>query len=198
MMTSRAEYRLILRQDNADIRLTKYGYKVGLISQDRMDRLNKKIELINEEIGRVKSVNIGTGEDIQKLLVENGSTELTTGVTLAELIKRPELSYDVLAPIDRHRPQLPWDVCEQVNINLKYEGYIDRQLRQVEHFKKLENKLIPDTLDYYQISGLRKEAMQKLDKFKPRSIGQASRISGVSPADISVLLVYLESLRRKH
>ena len=198
MMTSRAEYRLILRQDNADIRLTKYGYKVGLISQDRMDRLNKKIELINEEIERVKSVNIGTGEDIQKLLVENGSTELTTGVTLAELIKRPELSYDVLAPIDRHRPQLPWDVCEQVNINLKYEGYIDRQLRQVEHFKKLENKLIPDTLDYYQISGLRKEAMQKLDKFKPRSIGQASRISGVSPADISVLLVYLESLRRKH
>ena len=197
-MTSRAEYRLILRQDNADIRLTKYGYKVGLISQDRMDRLNKKIELINEEIERVKSVNIGTGEDIQKLLVENGSTELTTGVTLAELIKRPELSYDVLAPIDRHRPQLPWDVCEQVNINLKYEGYIDRQLRQVEHFKKLENKLIPDTLDYYQISGLRKEAMQKLDKFKPRSIGQASRISGVSPADISVLLVYLESLRRKH
>ena len=178
--------------------LTKYGYKVGLISQDRMDRLNKKIELINEEIERVKSVNIGTGEDIQKLLVENGSTELTTGVTLAELIKRPELSYDVLAPIDRHRPQLPWDVCEQVNINLKYEGYIDRQLRQVEHFKKLENKLIPDTLDYYQISGLRKEAMQKLDKFKPRSIGQASRISGVSPADISVLLVYLESLRRKH
>ena len=198
MMTSRAEYRLILGQDNADIRLTKYGYKVGLISQDRMDRLNKKIELINEEIERVKSVNIGTGEDIQKLLVENGSTELTTGVTLAELIKRPELSYDVLAPIDRHRPQLPWDVCEQVNINLKYEGYIDRQLRQVEHFKKLENKLIPDTLDYYQISGLRKEAMQKLDKFKPRSIGQASRISGVSPADIYVLLVYLESLRRKH
>ena len=126
------------------------------------------------------------------------AAKVTTGATLAELIRRPELSYDVLAPIDKHRPELPCDVCEQVNINLKYEGYIDRQLRQVEHFKKLENKLIPDSLDYLEISGLRKEAMQKLDKFRPRSIGQASRISGVSPADISVLLVYLESLRRKH
>ena len=198
MMTSRAEYRLILRQDNADIRLTKYGYRVGLISEERMNRLTRKIQLIDEEIERVKSVNIGTGSEVQKVLTDNGSTELTTGATLAELIKRPELSYDVLAPIDKHRPELPWDVCEQVNINLKYEGYIDRQLRQVEHFKKLENKLIPDNLDYFGISGLRKEAMQKLDKFRPRSIGQASRISGVSPADISVLLVYLESLRRKH
>ena len=198
MMTSRAEYRLILRQDNADIRLTKYGYRVGLISEERMNRLTRKIQLIDEEIERVKSVNIGTGSEVQKVLTDNGSTELTTGATLAELIKRPELSYDVLAPIDKHRPELPWDVCEQVNINLKYEGYIDRQLRQVEHFKKLENKLIPDNLDYFEISGLRKEAMQKLDKFRPRSIGQASRISGVSPADISVLLVYLESLRRKH
>ena len=198
MMTSRAEYRLLLRQDNADIRLTKYGYRVGLISEERMNRLTRKIQLIDEEIERVKSVNIGTGSEVQKVLTDNGSTELTTGATLAELIRRPELSYDVLAPIDKHRPQLPWDVCEQVNINLKYEGYIDRQLRQVEHFKKLENKLIPDNLDYLSISGLRKEAMQKLDKFRPRSIGQASRISGVSPADISVLLVYLESLRRKH
>lgn len=197
MMTSRAEYRLILRQDNADIRLTKYGYKVGLISEDRMNRLTRKIQLIDEEIQRIKSVNIGTGKEVQQVLIDNGSTELTTGVTLAELIKRPELSYDVLAPIDKHRPELPWDVCEQVNINLKYEGYIDRQLRQVEHFKKLESKLIPDTLDYESISGLRKEAMQKLDKFRPRSIGQASRISGVSPADISVLLVYLESVRRR-
>ena len=197
MMTSRAEYRLILRQDNADIRLTKYGYKVGLISEDRMNRLTRKIQLIDEEIQRIKSVNIGTGKEVQQVLNDNGSTELTTGVTLAELIKRPELSYDVLAPIDKHRPELPWDVCEQVNINLKYEGYIDRQLRQVEHFKKLESKLIPDTLDYESISGLRKEAMQKLDKFRPRSIGQASRISGVSPADISVLLVYLESVRRR-
>lgn len=196
MMTSRAEYRLVLRQDNADIRLTKYGHKIGLISDERMNKLNEKIRLIDEEIERVKTVNVGTSEEVQKVLVENGSTELTTGVTLAELIRRPELNYEVLAPIDKHRPELPWDVQEQVNINLKYEGYISRQLRQVEHFKKLEGKMIPEELDYFAISGLRKEAMQKLDKFKPRSIGQASRISGVSPADISVLLVYLESYRR--
>ena len=196
MMTSRAEYRLILRQDNADIRLTKYGHDIGLISDERYERLQNKIKLIDEEIERVKGVNIGTNEQVQKLLLENGSTELLTGVTLAELIKRPELSYELLAPIDKHRPELHWDVRQQVNINLKYEGYISRQLRQVEHFKKLENKIIPEGLDYYEINGLRKEAMQKLDKFNPRSIGQASRISGVSPADISVLLVYLESYRR--
>lgn len=196
MMTSRAEYRLILRQDNADIRLTKYGHDIGLISDERYERLQNKIKLIDEEIERVKGVNIGTNEQVKKLLLENGSTELLTGVTLAELIKRPELSYELLAPIDKHRPELPWDVRQQVNINLKYEGYISRQLRQVEHFKKLENKIIPEGLDYYEINGLRKEAMQKLDKFNPRSIGQASRISGVSPADISVLLVYLESYRR--
>lgn len=196
MMTSRAEYRLILRQDNADIRLTKYGHDIGLISDERYERLQNKIKLIDEEIERVKGVNIGTNEQVQKLLLENGSTELLTGVTLAELIKRPELSYELLAPIDKHRPELPWDVRQQVNINFKYEGYISRQLRQVEHFKKLENKIIPEGLDYYEINGLRKEAMQKLDKFNPRSIGQASRISGVSPADISVLLVYLESYRR--
>ena len=196
MMTSRAEYRLILRQDKADIRLTKYGHDIGLISDERYERLQNKIKLIDEEIERVKGVNIGTNEQVQKLLLENGSTELLTGVTLAELIKRPELSYELLAPIDKHRPELPWDVRQQVNINLKYEGYISRQLRQVEHFKKLENKIIPEGLDYYEINGLRKEAMQKLDKFNPRSIGQASRISGVSPADISVLLVYLESYRR--
>ena len=196
MMTSRAEYRLILRQDNADIRLSKYGHDIGLISDERYERLQNKIKLIDEEIERVKGVNIGTNEQVQKLLLENGSTELLTGVTLAELIKRPELSYELLAPIDKHRPELPWDVRQQVNINLKYEGYISRQLRQVEHFKKLENKIIPEGLDYYEINGLRKEAMQKLDKFNPRSIGQASRISGVSPADISVLLVYLESYRR--
>ena len=197
MMTSRAEYRLILRQDNADLRLTKYGYRVGLIDEKRMNGVINKEKQIEEEIERVKSVNIGTNEAVQKLVTQYGSTELTTGVTLAELIKRPELTYDILAPIDPHRPELAWDVREQVNINLKYEGYIDRQLRQVEHFKKLENKIIPDTIDYMQISGLRKEAMQKLDKFKPHSIGQASRISGVSPADISVLLVYMESIRRK-
>lgn len=198
MMTSRAEYRLLLRQDNADIRLSKYGYEVGLISKERYDKLQLKIKLIDEEIERVKAVNIGTSSNVQDLLRENGSTELLTGVTLAELIKRPELSYEVLAPIDKDRTELPWDVKEQVNINLKYEGYISRQMRQVEHFKKLEKKIIPDGLDYYAINGLRKEAMQKLDKFNPRSIGQASRISGVSPADISVLLVYLESYRRNN
>ncbi|WP_027437911.1 tRNA uridine-5-carboxymethylaminomethyl(34) synthesis enzyme MnmG [Lachnospira multipara] len=196
MMTSRAEYRLVLRQDNADIRLTKYGYKVGLISEERMHNLEEKIRLIDEEIERVKSVNVGTSSEVQEVLKANNSTELTTGVTLAELIKRPELNYEVLEPIDKYRPELAWDVKEQVNINLKYEGYISRQLRQVEHFKKLEGKLIPEELDYFAISGLRKEAMQKLDKFRPRSIGQASRISGVSPADISVLLVFLESYRR--
>lgn len=197
MMTSRAEYRLILRQDNADLRLTKYGYQVGLIDEERMNQVNEKERLIKEEIERVKTVNIGTGKEVQDILEQNGSTQLKTGVTLAELIKRPELSYQILAPVDKHRPELREDIKEQVNINLKYEGYIERQLRQVEHFKKLENKLIPDSIDYLEIKGLRKEAMQKLDKFKPRSIGQASRISGVSPADISVLLVYIEQFRRK-
>ena len=197
MMTSRAEYRLILRQDNADLRLTKYGYQVGLIDEERMNQVNEKERLIKEEIERVKTVNIGTGKEVQDILEQNGSTQLKTGVTLAELIKRPELSYQILAPVDKHRPELREDIKEQVNINLKYEGYIERQLRQVEHFKKLENKLIPDSIDYLEIKGLRKEAMQKLDKFKPRSIGRASRISGVSPADISVLLVYIEQFRRK-
>ena len=197
MMTSRAEYRLILRQDNADLRLTKYGYQVGLIDEERMNQVNEKERLIKEEIERVRTVNIGTGKEVQDILEQNGSTQLKTGVTLAELIKRPELSYQILAPVDKHRPELREDIKEQVNINLKYEGYIERQLRQVEHFKKLENKLIPDSIDYLEITGLRKEAMQKLDKFKPRSIGQASRISGVSPADISVLLVYIEQFRRK-
>ena len=197
MMTSRAEYRLILRQDNADLRLTKYGYQVGLIDEERMNQVNEKERLIKEEIERVKTVNIGTGKEVQDILEQNGSTQLKTGVTLAELIKRPELSYQILAPVDKYRPELREDIKEQVNINLKYEGYIERQLRQVEHFKKLENKLIPDSIDYLEITGLRKEAMQKLDKFKPRSIGQASRISGVSPADISVLLVYIEQFRRK-
>lgn len=197
MMTSRAEYRLILRQDNADLRLTKYGYKVGLIDEERMQKVIEKERLIKEEIERVKSVNIGTGSQVQELIEKYGSTELKTGATLSELIKRPELSYEVLAPLDKNRPELSYDVAEQVNINLKYEGYIERQMRQVEHFKKLETKLIPDKIDYFSITGLRKEAMQKLDKFKPRSIGQASRISGVSPADISVLLVYMEQYKRR-
>ena len=197
MMTSRAEYRLILRQDNADIRLTKYGHEVGLISDERYERLQTKIRLIDEEIERVKSVNIGTNEQVQKVLSDNGSTELITGVTLAELIKRPELSYEVLAPIDKHRPELPEDVREQVNINLKYDGYIKRQLRQVEQFKKMEKKKLSDNIDYSQINGLRNEAKQKLNMYKPVSIGQASRISGVSPADISVLLIHLEQTKNK-
>ena len=197
MMTSRAEYRLILRQDNADLRLSKYGHRVGLINDERMAKVELKEKQIAEEVERVKSVNIGTGKEVLDLLEKYGSTELKTGVTLAELVKRPELNYEILAPIDKHRPELAWDVAEQVNINLKYEGYIERQLRQVEHFKKLESKIIPDDIDYNEITGLRKEAMQKLNKMKPRSIGQASRISGVSPADISVLLVYMEQFRRK-
>ena len=197
MMTSRAEYRLILRQDNADLRLSKYGHRVGLINDERMAKVELKEKQIAEEVERVKSVNIGTGKEVLDLLEKYGSTELKTGVTLAELVKRPELNYEILAPIDKHRPELAWDVAEQVNINLKYEGYIERQLRQVEHFKKLESKIILDDIDYNEITGLRKEAMQKLNKMKPRSIGQASRISGVSPADISVLLVYMEQFRRK-
>lgn len=198
MMTSRAEYRLILRQDNADIRLSKYGHRVGLISDERMNGVIEKERLIAEEIERVKTVNIGTSEEVQKIVEGAGSTRLITGTTIAELVKRPELNYEMLAPIDPHRPELPWDVKEQVNINLKYEGYIDRQMRQVEHFKKLENKIIPESIDYSQIHSLRMEATQKLEKFRPRSIGQASRISGVSPADISVLLVYLEQFNYKN
>lgn len=197
MMTSRAEYRLLLRQDNADLRLTKRGYEVGLISKERYEGVLEKERLIAEEIERVKSVNIGTGAQVQELMQQYGSTELKTGATLAELIKRPELSYQALAPLDTHRPQLREDIAEQVNINLKYEGYIERQLRQVEHFKKLEKRIIPETMDYTAINGLRVEAMQKLEKFRPHSIGQASRISGVSPADISVLLVYMEQFRRR-
>ncbi len=195
MMTSRAEYRLLLRQDNADLRLTKYGYEAGLVSEARMNEVRRKEQQIREEIERVKTVNIGTGSSVQELMRRYGSAELVTGATLAELVKRPELSYEALEPVDPERPQLRADVAEQVNINLKYEGYIERQIRQVEHFKKLESKLIPEELDYMKISGLRKEAMQKLDKFKPGSIGQASRVSGVSPADISVLMVYMEQLK---
>lgn len=197
MMTSRAEYRLLLRQDNADLRLTKYGYESGLISKERMEQVEEKKRLIEEEIERVKLVNIGTASEVQEILKEYESTELKTGATLAELIKRPELSYQALAPLDKNRPKLSEDIQEQVNINLKYEGYIERQLRQVEHFKKLEKRIIPENMQYSKINGLRVEAMQKLDKFKPRSIGQASRISGVSPADISVLLVYMEQFRRR-
>lgn len=191
MMTSRAEYRLLLRQDNADFRLTKIGYEAGLIDEDRYKKLLKKEEMIDQEIYRVNHVNIGTTPKVQEILRSCGSTELNSGTTLAELIRRPELSYEKLALIDENRPELPDDVKEQVDINIKYEGYIRRQLRQVEQFKKLENKRIPDDIDYNNINSLRIEAKQKLSEIKPLSVGQASRISGVSPADISVLLVYL-------
>lgn len=196
MMTSRAEYRLLLRQDNADLRLRKKGYEAGLISQAEYDRLLVKEEQIEAEIKRVEHLNIGASKAVQELLASHESTPLKTGTTLAELIRRPELTYQLLAPIDPKRPKLPEDVAEQVNINIKYDGYIRRQLKQVEQFKKLESKKIPETIDYDAVSGLRIEAKQKLKLYRPVSIGQASRISGVSPADISVLLVYLEQYRK--
>ena len=195
MMTSRAEYRLLLRQDNADLRLTKKGYEVGLISEERYQALLRKEKEIEEEIERVEHTNIGANEKVQAFLEKHGSTPLKSGTTLGELIRRPELSYEELAEIDENRPELRADVQEQVNIEIKYEGYIQRQKRQVEQFKKLETKKIPKDIDYDDVYSLRLEAKQKLKEYEPTSIGQASRISGVSPADISVLLVYLESHR---
>ena len=196
MMTSRAEYRLLLRQDNADLRLTKIGYEIGLINENRYQKLLEKEEMINREINRVNHTNVGTSEKVQQLLDLYGSTRLTSGTTMAELIRRPELSYEKLRDIDEERPELPWDVEEQVNINIKYEGYIRRQMKQVEQFRKLENRKIPEDIDYDQIQSLRIEAKQKLTEIRPASIGQASRISGVSPADISVLLVYLSAAKK--
>ncbi len=192
MMTSRAEYRLLLRQDNADLRLTKIGYDMGLISEEQYQNLLEKERQIEEEVKRIEHVFVGTSDQVQKLLEEHESTPLTSGISLAELIKRPELSYDTVASLDPKRPSLMRGVTEQVNIHLKYDGYIQRQLRQVEQFKKLENKRIPENMDYEEVPSLRTEARQKLTAVKPISIGQASRISGVSPADISVLLVWLE------
>ncbi len=200
MMTSRAEYRLLLRQDNADQRLSKKGYELGLISKERYERLELKEKLINEEIERLKHVTVGTGDAVQELLKECGSTPLNSGSTMVDLIRRPELSYELLKSIDIHRPAFPVEleeeVIEQVNIAIKYDGYIKRQKKQVEQFKKLENKKIPKNIDYDKIKSLRIEAQQKLKEYQPISIGQASRISGVSPADISVLLVYLEEMTR--
>ncbi len=193
MMTSRAEYRLLLRQDNADLRLTPIGYEVGLISEERYQRLIEKQRLIELEIDRIKKATVGGTEKVQELLEKYESTLLQSGITLAELIRRPELSYEKISPIDGDRKQLPEDVCEQVNINIKYEGYIDRQLKQVKQFKKLERRRIPKEIDYTDINSLRKEAVQKLSEIRPESVGQAARISGVSPADISVLLVYLQA-----
>ena len=196
MMTSRAEYRLLLRQDNADLRLTKIGHEVGLISPERYERLLKKEAMIKAEIARVGKVFLGVRPAVQELLAKHGSTPLVSGASLSELIKRPELDYDALAPLDTDRPGLPADVREQVNIAIKYEGYIRRQEEQVERFKKLESKRIPEDTDYDQIQSLRLEARQKLKKLRPESLGQASRISGVSPADVSVLNVWLEKNRR--
>lgn len=193
MMTSRAEYRLLLRQDNADLRLTPKGYDIGLIPKNRYEWVKLKEKLIAEEIDRVSKVVVGANKKTQEFLSEHGSVALNTGTTLAELIRRPELDYDLLAPLDPERPQLHQEIREQVSINIKYEGYITRQMKQVESFKRLEKKKLSPELDYEQISGLRIEARQKLNQLKPLSIGQASRIQGVSPADISVLLVYLGS-----
>ena len=193
MMTSRAEYRLLLRQDNADLRLRKKGWEVGLIDDETYHKLQEKERMIHEEIERVEHTTVGGSAEVQSLLESQGSTLLKSGTTIAELIRRPELNYKVLAPIDKERPELPEDVCEQVEINIKYDGYIRRQMKQVEQFKKLEQKKIPEDIDYEDVGSLRIEARQKLEAYRPLSIGQASRISGVSPADISVLLVYLES-----
>ena len=191
MMTSRSEYRLLLRQDNADMRLTPKGYKVGLISEERYQKLLKKQDQIQREMKRVEQNVVGATRKVEEFLKNHGSTPLKTSSTIGELIRRPELDYDMLSEIDENRPLLSQEVKDQVNINIKYDGYIRRQLRQVEQFKKLERKKIPENLDYDQISSLRIEARQKLKEIRPISVGQASRISGVSPADISVLLIYL-------
>ena len=197
MMTSRSEYRLLLRQDNADIRLSKMGYEVGLISEERYQRLLEKEKQIDEEIERLKNIHIGANSKVQEFLVRNGSTPLQTSANLAEIIRRPELNYDLTKELDENRKELRKEVRDQVNINIKYEGYIKRQESQVKQFKKLENKKIPVDIDYNNVNSLRIEAVQKLSKVRPSSIGQASRISGVSPADITVLLVYLETYKEK-
>ena len=191
MMTSRAEYRLMLRQDNSDKRLTPIGYEIGLIPEERYNKFLKKYENIQKEINRVKNTIIKPTEKLNEILRNAGTTEVKTGFKLVDLIKRTELNYDILAPIDPERPELTKEEREEVNIEVKYEGYINLQLEQIEEFKKLEKKIIPEDIDYNKVQGIRIEARQKLEKFKPRSIGQASRISGVSPADINVLLIYM-------
>ena len=195
MMTSRAEYRLLLRQDNADLRLREKGYKVGLISEEEYKYILYKKEVIQKEVQRLKNVSIGASKSNQEFLIKNNSSTLKSGSSLAELLCRPELTYDILKELDPDRELLPKDVIEQVDIEIKYEGYISRQLRQIEQFKRMENKRIPDNINYDEVSSLRIEAKQKLSKYRPVNVGQASRISGVSPADISVLLVYLEHIR---
>ena len=197
MMTSRSEYRLLLRQDNADLRLTEIGYKVGLVTEERYNRFLKRKNAIEKEIERIKSIQITNKREVNEFLASLESTELKKPISLYELIKRPELNYFNVAVLDPERPELEENVVEQVNIIAKYEGYIDKQLEQVNQFRKFENKLIPEDLDYEEVKGLRIEAKQKLSKIRPMNIGQASRISGVSPADLSVLLIYLEQLQRK-
>lgn len=191
MMTSRSEYRLILRQDNADQRLTPIGYKLGLISQERYDKLMEKIRLTNEEIERVSRTNVSPSAKLNAFLEEMGTSALTTGCKISDLIRRPQINYNDLAQFDSDRPELPWDVCEQVELQIKYEGYIQKQLVQIEQMRKMESKKLPKDMDYSLVYGLRLEAVEKLNKIKPLSIGQASRISGVSPADISMLAVWL-------
>ncbi len=197
MMTSRAEYRLLLRQDNADLRLREIGYEIGLVNENDYQKIKKKEQLIEKEIQRVEKTPVGANSKIQNFLECHNSTPLKTGATLAELIRRPELDYFILNEIDDNRPDLSYDTAEQVNISIKYEGYLKRQKQQVAQFKKLESKKLDDNFDYSKVGSLRKEAVQKLNLYKPTSIGQASRISGVSPADISVLLVYLEQMHRR-
>ena len=192
MMTSRAEYRLLLRQDNADLRLTEIGFEAGLVSKERLNYVNNKIEMIKKEVERLKNTHVGANEKINSFLKKYNTTELLSGVTLSDLCKRPELSYEIISEIDENRPSLPKEVLEQVGIEIKYEGYISREMQQVENFKKMENKKIPKDFDYDKVQNLRIEARQKLKKFKPENIGQASRIIGVSPADIAVLVVYLK------
>ena len=197
MMTSRAEYRLLLRQDNADLRLRKIGYEIGLVSEEAYESTCRKVEEIQAEIRRLEQSTLGVSDRVQAFLSEKNSTPLRSGITLAELVKRPELDYETIAPLDAARPDLSWDVREQVNIEIKYAGYIKRQLQQVEQFKKLEGKRLPEAFDYNQVKSLRIEAVQKLNQVQPATVGQASRISGVSPADISVLLVHLEATKRQ-
>jgi len=197
MMTSRAEYRLLLRQDNADLRLTEKGYNIGLISEERYKRFLIKKEEIEKEIKRLKATTIKPSKQVNELLVSCGTSQIAVGTKIADLLKRTEITYDVLEKIDENRPELARQVKEEVEIMIKYEGYIEMQQKQVEVFKKLERKILPESLDYEKIKGIRIEARQKLSKFKPYSIGQASRISGVSPADINVLLIYLEQISRK-
>ena len=195
MMTSRAEYRLLLRQDNADLRLSSIGHEIGLVSDAMYERVLWKEKMIEEEAKRLEKINIGAGKEVQEFLERHGSTPLKTAATLAELVRRPELSYEALAELDPNRPELPEDVIEQININIKYDGYIRRQLQQVAQFKKMESRKLDENFDYSTVGSLRREAVQKLNLYKPANIGQASRIAGVSPADISVLLVHLEQSR---